>query len=539
MLSALLLLDVLFTNFLITSAGEADRERLTRELSRTVMSVKGEERMLTAIAGNWAYSDKTWEFMNGEYPKYPADYLNRDVLTEIGISSMIYLDKNFEVVLLRDFSAPDDASTPQSELNAIFGREESERFFRSLPIDGICGIVMKDTDKPIIFSVMHIRRSDMSGEDAGYLIATMALSPKMVQRLTHGLNFSFAIEPIRESEIKDDLPGIVVEGGRRETYIAGRVLVKDFRGDPAFWITGIMPKVDITEADRQLQRLFLFLAIAAVAIVLLSGFYLSEQLTWRLKRLQQEIAGIRDESREIRRITIDRKKKDEIASIQRTLNDFMAFFSFKEGEKERIDDITIEVYRRFANAGNDLCTKTLEEIASSFTPGDPKFRSAIPRAARTARDFAKELGVLDEELLYVYLGSLFSRIGMLSLPFSIRTKTSPLSPTERREYDRYPVKSKDYMESIELLRPAAGIPYSWNENWDGSGFPQGISATAIPYQARIYAVVDAWNEMTRPWPGRRIPDTLEVAERLRSMAGTRLDPQLVEKFIEYLKKESL
>ena len=55
---------------------------------------------------------------------------------------------------------------------------------------------------------------------------------------------------------------------------------------------------------------------------------------------------------------------------------------------------------------------------------------------------------------------------MLSLPFSIRTKTSPLTPTERREYDRYPVKSRDYMESVELLRPASGIPYSWNENWD-------------------------------------------------------------------------
>lgn len=539
MLSALLLLDVLFTNFLITSAGEADRERLTRELSRTVMSVKGEERMLTAIAGNWAYSDNTWNFMNGKYPEYPKAYLNRDVLTEIGISSMIYLDKDLGVVLFRDFSAPDDASTPQSEFNAIFSTEESERIFKNLPEDGFCGIVMKNGDRPIIFSAMHIRRSDMSGEDAGYLIATMALSPKMVQRLTHGINFSFAIEPVKKSEIKEDMPGIVIEGGRKDTYIAGKVLVKDFRGGPAFWITGIMPKVDITEADRQLQRLFLYLAVAAIAIVLLSGLYLSEQLTWRLKRLQQEIAGIRDESREIRRITIDRKKKDEIASIQRTLNDFMAFFSFKEGEKERIDDITIDVYRRFANAGNDLCTKTLEEIASSFTPGDAKFRSAIPRAAKTARGFAKELGVLDEELLYVYLGSLFSRIGMLSLPFSIRTKTSPLTPTERREYDRYPVKSRDYMESVELLRPASGIPYSWNENWDGSGFPQGISATAIPYQARIYAVVDAWNEMTRPWPGRRIPDALEVAERLRSMAGTRLDPQLVEKFIEYLKKESL
>ena len=309
MLSALLLLDVLFTNFLITSAGEADRERLTRELSRTVMSVKGEERMLTAIAGNWAYSDNTWDFMNGKYPEYPKAYLNRDVLTEIGISSMIYLDKDLGVVLFRDFSAPDDASTPQSEFNAIFSTDESERIFKNLPEDGFCGIVMKNGDRPIIFSAMHIRRSDMSGEDAGYLIATMALSPKMVQRLTHGINFSFAIEPVKESEIKEDMPGIVIEGGRKDTYIAGKVLVKDFRGGPAFWITGIMPKVDITEADSQLQRLFLFLAIAAVAIVLLSGLYLSEQLTWRLKRLQQEIAGIRDESREIRRITIDRRAR--------------------------------------------------------------------------------------------------------------------------------------------------------------------------------------------------------------------------------------
>ncbi len=470
MLSVLLLLDVTFTNFLITSAGEADRERLTRELSRTVMSVKGEERMLSAIAGNWAYSDKTWDFMHGRYPEYPSVYLNRDVLTKIGISSMIYLDKNLGVVLFRNFSASDDASTPQSEFNAIFSTDDSQNFFNNLPDDGFCGIVMKNSDRPILFAVMHIRRSDMSGDGGGYLIATMALSPKMVQRLTHGISFSFAIEPIRGSEPQSELPGIVIESGRKGTYVAGRVLVKDFNGAPAFWITGIMPKVDITEADKKLQRLFLYLAAAAVAVVTLSGFYLNGQFTGRLKRLQREIAGIRDESREIRRITIDRRKKDEIASIQRTISDFIAFYSFKEGEKERIDDITIDVYKRFADAGNDLCVKTLEEIASSFSPGDPKFRSAIPRAAKAASGFAKELGVLDEELLYIYLGSLFSRIGMLTLPFSIRSKTAPLTQTERREYDRYPIKSRDMMESIELLRPASPITYAWNENWDGKGF---------------------------------------------------------------------
>ena len=96
-------------------------------------------------------------------------------------------------------------------------------------------------------------------------------------------------------------------------------------------------------------------------------------------------------------------------------------------------------------------------------------------------------------------------MGMLSLPFSIRTKTSPLTPAELREYRKYPIKSKDFMEAIELLRPASALPYAWNENWDGTGFPQGLSGSAIPIQARIFAIADAWNEMTRPWPGTPHP----------------------------------
>ena len=152
-------------------------------------------------------------------------------------------------------------------------------------------------------------------------------------------------------------------------------------------------------------------------------------------------------------------------------------------------------------------------------------------------DFAKEAGLEEEELIYIYMGALFSRMGMLSLPFSIRTKTSPLTPAELREYRKYPIKSRDFMEEIELLRPASALPYAWNENWDGTGFPQGLSGSAIPLTARIFAVVDAWNEMTRPWPGRRIPTDDEVVEKLRSQAGTRLDPQIVEKFIGYLKRQ--
>ena len=534
LLSVLLILDILFTNFLITSAEQTDRERMTRDLSRTSVTLNGEVRTLSAIAGNWAYSDKAWDYMTGLNPDYPNIYLNRAVLTEIGVSSLIFIDNDFNVKFARDYSAPDDSSTPESEVAAIFSNQ-GEDIFKNLPVDGTSGIVMKG-EEPIFFAVKHIRRSDKGGDQAGYLIATMALSPKMIHKITSGLHFTFAVEPVPQNDKGRELPNMILNTDPRNSFTTGRLLVRDHAGSPAFWISGISQNVDIKSAERELQILFSILAIAALFVVFLFGFFMKHQITNRMKRLQHEIEAIRDEASDARSITIDRKR-DEIASIQRTLNDFMAFFDFKQGEKNKADDITISVYKRFAEAGRRLCMKTLEDIATAFSPGDEKFRAALVIGAAKARDFARENGFEEEDLIYIYLGALFSRMGMLSLPFSIRTKTSPLTPAELREYRKYPIKSKDFMEAIELLRPASALPYAWNENWDGTGFPQGLSGSAIPIQARIFAIADAWNEMTRPWPGRRIPSEDEVIERLRAQAGTRLDPQLVEKFIAFLKQQ--
>lgn len=534
LLSILLLLDVIFSNFLIDSAAQTDRERMSRDLSRAMVTLKGEARTLSAIAGNWAYSDKSWDYMQGTNPDYPNSYLNRSVLTEIGISSMIFLNDDYKVKLFRDYSAPDDQSSPESEYEALFSHD-GENLLANLPDDGTSGIVMKGGE-PILFSVKRILRSDKSGPGAGYLIVTMAFSQKMIHTIGRNLQFTFAVEPVTDRNTKEDLPLSIINNVRRNSFITGKILVRDHAGNPAFWISGIAPKVDIKSADKQLQRLFMALALIALVIVYIFGLFMKYQVTNRMKRLQKEIEMIRDETVNVRHITID-GKKDEIGSMQRTLNDCMAFFDFKQGEKAWADDITIAVYKRFTEAGRRVCTKTLEDIATAFSPGDEKFRAAITRCAATTRDFAAALDMHEEELIYLYSGALFSRIGMLALPFSIRNKTSRLTPSEEREFKKYPIKSKDFLEEVELLRPASTMVYAWNENWDGTGYPQGLSGSSIPIAARILAIVDAWNEMTRPWPGRRLPLDDEVIERLREMGGKRLDPQLVEKFIAFITKE--
>lgn len=538
LLLLLLVLDLTFTNFLRRSAEQTDRERITLNLSRAVVSINAEARTLSAIAANWAHSDATWNYMKGHNPNYASEILNRDALTEVGISSMIFIDNGNMVRLFKDFSSEDEPSSPESEFLAIFDDPKNQYLLDAKGSSGTSGIVLKE-NQPILFTVKPILTSDLQGPPVGNLVVTRTLNPKLIENISRNLHFNFAIEPTTKSE-KDSPEKLslvsIDDMDKKATTISGRMLVKDHSGTPSFWVVGIDRKEDITAAEKQIQILFLFFALIAVFISFIYDFFFKGQFSNRMKKLQKEVEAIRDEKSHKGIITVD-EKNDEINSLQRTLSDVMAYHDFKQEHKSKMDSISLMVYERFAQAGNRLCNKTLEDIATAFSPGDEKFRNSIPRSARMTIRFCEKLKIPEEEKFYAYLGALFSRIGLLGVPFSIRNKTSELSPAELREYHKYPILSKDFLESVELLRPATQIPYCWNEKWDGTGFPRGLSGSAIPLQARIFAIVDGWNEMTRPWLGRKLPSQEEVEMRLRELAGSKYDPHLLEDFIEYLHKE--
>jgi response regulator RpfG family c-di-GMP phosphodiesterase len=405
-------------------------------------------------------------------------------------------------------------------------------------MSGTSGIVLLE-NQPILFTVKPILTSDMKGPSEGNLIVTRKLGPKLIESISRNLHFNFAIEPTTESEKQnaDELPLVSIDNtDRKTTTISAQMLVKDHSGTPSFWVVGIDKKEDIAAAEKEIQYLFLIFAAIAILLSFLYDLFFKKVFSDRMNKLQSEIETIRDNKLTKGSITVD-SKSDEINSLQRTLNDVIAYLDFKQEHKNKMDSISLMVYDRFARAGNRLCYKTLEDIATAFSPGDERFRNSLPRAAKMTVKFCEKLKLTDEERFYAHLGALFSRIGILGLPFAIRNKTTELSPAELREYHKYPVISKDFLDAVELLRPATPIPLSWNEKWDSTGFPRGLSGSAIPLQARIFAIVDAWNELTRPWLGRRLPTQEEVELKLRELAGSKFDPYLVEQFIKLLQEE--
>ena len=86
------------------------------------------------------------------------------------------------------------------------------------------------------------------------------------------------------------------------------------------------------------------------------------------------------------------------------------------------------------------------------------------------------------------------------------------------------------LQRIEFLREASEIVLQHQERWDGTGYPAGLKGDSIVLGARLFAVADTYDAITSDRPYRRAqPHAAAVAE-IQRVAGTQLDPEVVEAF---------
>jgi len=97
---------------------------------------------------------------------------------------------------------------------------------------------------------------------------------------------------------------------------------------------------------------------------------------------------------------------------------------------------------------------------------------------------------------------------------------------------QHPVEGSRLVRNVESLPhtqgKVAGIVLAHHERLDGSGYPDGRRADAIPFEARILAVADAYEAMTAPRAYHRQRSPEEAVAELRRCADTQFDPRVVE-----------
>ncbi len=174
---------------------------------------------------------------------------------------------------------------------------------------------------------------------------------------------------------------------------------------------------------------------------------------------------------------------------------------------------------------------TIEGWSRALELRDEETEGHTQRAAELTVQIASAMGINEEEMVHVRRGALLHDIGKMSIPDSILFKKGPLTEDEWKIMRRHPVYAYGLLSRIAYLRPAIDIPYCHHERWDGKGYPRGLKGEEIPLSARIFAVADTWDALYSErryhpaWPEER------VREHIRSLAGTQLDPHVVDVFL--------
>lgn len=179
-----------------------------------------------------------------------------------------------------------------------------------------------------------------------------------------------------------------------------------------------------------------------------------------------------------------------------------------------------------------LYVSAIETLATAIDAKDQVTHGHIRRVQKFALGLAAELGLRDEkQLRAIEAAALLHDTGKLVVPEHILKKPTRLTPAEFEKMKRHASAGAEILSAIKFPYPVVPIVRHHHENWDGSGYPDGLRGTAIPIGARILSVVDCFDALTSDRPYRkRVTDDQAVAILL-ARRGTMYDPLVVDAFI--------
>ena len=174
--------------------------------------------------------------------------------------------------------------------------------------------------------------------------------------------------------------------------------------------------------------------------------------------------------------------------------------------------------------------QTLETLARALEARDPYTEGHTQRTARYAAAIASEMGLNGPLLTTITRAGLLHDLGKIGTPDAVLRKEGTLTPAERGEINRHPAAGAGILKGLEFLSEAAVLVRHHHENYDGSGYPDGLAGSAIPLGARILAAADTLDAMTTDRPYRKGLSFAEAEKELERKAGSQFDPAVIVAF---------
>jgi len=172
----------------------------------------------------------------------------------------------------------------------------------------------------------------------------------------------------------------------------------------------------------------------------------------------------------------------------------------------------------------------LELMVKSMEARDPYTSGHSRRVSEYALAIARELKLSAEDLDNIKRAALLHDVGKIYEEFApLLRKEGKLTPEEMMTMRTHVVRSAQLVATATKLRGAVeAMIKHHHENFDGTGYPDGIVGDAIPMGARIIMIADTIDAMTTDRPYRKAMSLARAVEELEKYAGRQFDPDLVK-----------
>jgi len=186
---------------------------------------------------------------------------------------------------------------------------------------------------------------------------------------------------------------------------------------------------------------------------------------------------------------------------------------------------------RLSDALLDSNIELMRTLGSAIAKRDSDTDAHNYRVTLYAIRLAQALNRPKDEMAALIAGAFLHDVGKIGIPDGILLKPGKLNVAEFETIKSHVVIGEDIVGEANWLTPARDIVAFHHEKYDGSGYLQGVKGEAIPFNARLFAIVDVFDALTSRRPYKSALPQDEVMRILVEGRGAHFDPDILDAFV--------
>ena len=179
-----------------------------------------------------------------------------------------------------------------------------------------------------------------------------------------------------------------------------------------------------------------------------------------------------------------------------------------------------------------ISVEIIQTLAAAIDAKDIYTKGHSTRVAEYAALLAVKMGWDEVEIEKLRYKALLHDVGKIGIPDRVLNKNGHLSNEEFEIIKSHTAIGAEILKGVSSLSTMHEVAKSHHERYDGKGYPEGLSGTDIPKEARLVCIADAYDAMSSDRVYRKALGKEKIREELVKGKGTQFDPEMLDIFLE-------